>query len=832
MTSRKLLNSLPFPFCGGAVGFVGYEAVTFYEPKKLETLRAKVNTFKNIPTFCFMIIDNFIVFDHVTKEIHLVTVSTTDNIAQKYEDLSRSLQELADLLCMAHIPEVRPPNKPYDQPQLRSNFTQKAFENAVLKCKDHIMKGDIFQVVISQRFETELVNATPFDVYRQLRIKNPSPYMFFIDMGTYQIVGSSPECLVKADNKRWAETHPIAGTRPRGKTKEKDDELAEDLITDEKEIAEHVMLVDLGRNDLGRVCKPGTVKLSKKMTIERYSKVMHIVSNVRGEMRDDQSVYDVFRSVFPAGTVSGAPKIRAMQIIGDLEPCSRGPYAGTVGYISYDGSLDTAITIRTLFCEDGKATLQAGAGIVYDSNPTKEFEETIHKATALFESIHYAEKSCLRPHSVLGQVNLDPRFGKFGGIFVPENLIHPLQTCAREFAAFWCDPIARKELDSLLQTYVGRPTPLYYAKKLSEQLGGAQIYLKREDLAHTGAHKINAAIAQALLCKRMGKHRIIAETGAGQHGVATATACALLGLDCVVYMGKVDIERQKLNVYKMKMMGAEVRPVTTGSATLKDAVNEAMRDWVTNVDTTHYLIGSVVGPFPFPLMIREFQAVIGRETRAQIVSQTGVLPDAVIACVGGGSNAIGIFHEFVKYPNVRLIGVEAAGRGLETGKHGASVTGGTMGVLHGAMTYLLQDKHGQVSETHSISAGLDYPGVGPEHANLAATGRAEYVGCTDADAMRGMLELSKVEGIIPALETSHAVHYGLRLAETMSPDQSIVINISGRGDKDMFTVMDLFGETPDASRIDEIFKTKSKNNPYNFTGLQSVNRNPMSQTQL
>jgi len=753
-----------------------------------------------------MVVDRFLVFDHVQKCLNLAIVAPLENINENISRYERILYETEQLLSLPAMPEVREDLKPYKEQVLKANFKQKTFEKAVKKAKEHIKNGDIFQVVISQRLEVDLVNATPFDVYRQLRVFNPSPYMFYFDMESYQIVGSSPECLVKVNKQREVETHPIAGTRPRGETKAKDDALAEELLNDQKEIAEHVMLVDLGRNDIGRVSKPGSVKLTKKMTIERYSKVMHIVSNVVGKLRDDKTAIDAFRSVFPAGTVSGAPKIRAMQIIGDLEPCARGPYAGAIGYFSYDGSLDTAIMIRTIFCENGTVTMQAGAGIVYDSNPTSEYEETIHKARAMFLSIDAAETAVTESKSDVSLVDLNPRFGKFGGLFVPETLIHPLQECARQFQEFWADPNARKELDSLLQTYVGRPTPLYYAKKLSKLLGGAQIYLKREDLAHTGAHKINAAIAQALLCKRMGKHRIIAETGAGQHGVATATACALLGLDCVVYMGKVDIERQKLNVYKMKMMGAKVVPVVSGSATLKDAVNEAMRDWVTNVDTTHYLIGSVVGPFPFPTMIREFQSVIGRECRAQMVSQAGKLPDVVVACVGGGSNAIGIFHEFVKYPGVQLLGVEAAGHGLQSGKHGASIAGGTVGVLHGAMTYLLQDKQGQVTETHSISAGLDYPGVGPEHAYLSNNGRAKYIGCTDKEAMIGMLELSKVEGIIPALETSHAVYKGIELAKTMRPDQSMVINISGRGDKDMFTVMDLFGdEGPSMKKIEELF---------------------------
>ena len=350
---------------------------------------------------------------------------------------------------------------------------------------------------------------------------------------------------------------------------------------------------------------------------------------------------------------------------------------------------------------------------------------------------------------------------------------------ARRDAAF------RQRLSVLLHDYAGRPTPLYYAARLSEHCGGARLYLKREDLAHTGAHKINNTLGQGLLAERMGKRRVVAETGAGQHGVATATICAVLGLECVVYMGEEDIRRQELNVFRMRLLGAEVRPVSSGSKTLKDAINEAIRDWVTNVDTTYYLLGSVVGPHPYPTMVRDFQSVIGREVRRQAMAAIGRLPDYAVACVGGGSNALGLFHPLLSYPQVKLIGVEAAGLGLESGRHGASLSAGSIGVLHGARSYLLQDKDGQVSETHSISAGLDYPGVGPEHAYLKESGRATYVAVTDDEALQGFRLLSELEGIMPALEPAHAVFYATQLASTLSPDDIIVVGLSGRGDKDI-----------------------------------------------
>ena len=379
-------------------------------------------------------------------------------------------------------------------------------------------------------------------------------------------------------------------------------------------------------------------------------------------------------------------------------------------------------------------------------------------------------------------------FGEFGGRFVPETLMYALEELEEVYRKAQGDAEFAEEIDSLARTYVGRPTPLYHAENLSRKLGGAQIYLKREDIAHTGAHKINNAVGQGLLAKRMGKQRIIAETGAGQHGVATATVCAMLEQECIVYMGEEDIRRQSLNVFRMRLLGAEVRPVTSGSRTLKDAINEAIRDWVTNVETTHYLIGSVVGPHPYPMMVRDFQSIIGREAREQMLEATGRLPDYAIACVGGGSNAIGLFHEFIPDDAVRLIGVEAGGAGVDGDEHAATLVAGEPGVLHGSLSYLLQDSDGQVMETHSISAGLDYPGVGPEHSWLKATERAAYVSVTDSEAIEGFQLLCRTEGIIPALEPAHAIAYVAGLAPTLSKDQTILIGLSGRGDKDIDTV--------------------------------------------
>ncbi|MSQ09247.1 MAG: tryptophan synthase subunit beta [Dehalococcoidia bacterium] len=379
------------------------------------------------------------------------------------------------------------------------------------------------------------------------------------------------------------------------------------------------------------------------------------------------------------------------------------------------------------------------------------------------------------------------RFGKYGGQYVPETLMAALDELTRAYAALSGDKTFWEELAGLQKNYVGRPTSVYFAENLTRKLGGARIYIKREDLAHTGAHKINNALGQALLTKRLGKKRVIAETGAGQHGVATATVCAMLGMECVVYMGEHDIQRQAPNVYRMKLLGAEVRPVLSGSRTLKDAINEAIRDWVTNVETTHYLIGSVVGPHPYPMMVRDFQSVIGREARQQIIEQAGRLPDYAVACVGGGSNAIGLFSGFVDDKNVGLIGVEAAGEGLH-GKHAATLTKGRPGVLHGALSYLLQDEWGQVQEAHSISAGLDYPGVGPEHSYLKDLERAQYVSVTDAEALEGFDLLTRSEGIIPALEPSHALAHIARIAPQMKKDQVILLLLSGRGDKDLNTI--------------------------------------------
>ncbi len=384
-------------------------------------------------------------------------------------------------------------------------------------------------------------------------------------------------------------------------------------------------------------------------------------------------------------------------------------------------------------------------------------------------------------------------FGEFGGSYVSETLMHALEELREAWGRWRQDPEFMARLDRDLAHYVGRPSPIYHAERLTARCGGARILLKREDLNHTGAHKINNTVGQGLLAKHMGKPRVIAETGAGQHGVATATVAARLDQDCVVYMGETDIHRQAINVFRMRLMGAEVRSVSSGSRTLKDALNEAMRDWVTNVDDTFYVIGTVAGPHPYPVMVRDFNAVVGREARAQMLAQHEALPDALVACVGGGSNAMGLFHPFIGDEDVAMVGVEAAGRGLATGEHAASLCAGKPGVLHGCRTYLLDDNAGQITHTHSVSAGLDYPGVGPEHAWLKDSGRAQYVAVTDDEALDATRALSRLEGILPALESAHAVAYGLKLASQMRPDQSVLINLSGRGDKDVQTLAEIEG---------------------------------------
>ena len=384
-------------------------------------------------------------------------------------------------------------------------------------------------------------------------------------------------------------------------------------------------------------------------------------------------------------------------------------------------------------------------------------------------------------------------FGPYGGVFVAETLIHALDELKAAYARYQSDPEFVAEFEYELKHYVGRPSPIYHAKRWSGHFGGAQMFLKREDLNHTGAHKVNNVIGQALLARRMGKQRVIAETGAGMHGVAAATIAARFGMECVVYMGAEDIRRQVQNVYRMKLLGATVVPVESGSKTLKDALNEAMRDWVTNVESTFYIIGTVAGPHPYPMMVRDFQSIIGREAKVQMLEVAGRQPDAILACVGGGSNAMGIFHPYIEERSVRLIGVEAAGHGLESGKHAATLTAGKPGVLHGNRTYLLQDDHGQIIETHSISAGLDYPGVGPEHAWLKDNGRAEYVSVTDDEALQAFHDLCRLEGIIPALESSHALAYAAKMAPRLPKDQILLVNLSGRGDKDMHTVAEKSG---------------------------------------
>jgi tryptophan synthase beta chain len=391
------------------------------------------------------------------------------------------------------------------------------------------------------------------------------------------------------------------------------------------------------------------------------------------------------------------------------------------------------------------------------------------------------------------QPDASGHFGVYGGSFVSETLTHAIAQLREAYAKYQHDPEFLAEFNYELAHFVGRPSPIYHAQRMSREMGGARIYLKREDLNHTGAHKINNVIGQALLARRMGKPRVIAETGAGQHGVATATICARYGLECVVYMGSEDVKRQSPNVYRMNLLGATVVPVESGSKTLKDALNEAMRDWVTNVENTFYIIGTVAGPHPYPMMVRDFQSVIGNECLTQMPEMAGTQPDVVVACVGGGSNAMGIFYPYIPFENTRLIGVEAAGEGLDTPRHAASLQRGSPGVLHGNRTYILQDENGQITETHSVSAGLDYPGVGPEHAWLKDTGRAEYVGITDKEALEAFHYLCRTEGIIPALESSHAIAYAMKLAKTMKPNESILVNLSGRGDKDIGTVADLAG---------------------------------------
>ena len=383
-------------------------------------------------------------------------------------------------------------------------------------------------------------------------------------------------------------------------------------------------------------------------------------------------------------------------------------------------------------------------------------------------------------------------FGEFGGQFVPETLMVALDELEKAYFKFSKDKKAKTELRNLLKTFVGRPTPLYFAKNLTKKIGGGKIFLKREDLAHTGAHKINHAVGQGLLAKFMGKKRIIAETGAGQHGVATAASCALLGLECVIYMGVVDMERQRSNVLRMRLLGAKVVPVTSGSQTLKDAINEAIRDWIANIKTTYYLLGSVLGPHPYPTIVRNFQKIIGKEARRQILKQTGKLPNYLIACVGGGSNSIGLFHEFLKDKEVKMIGVEAGGMGIKSGKHAARFTEGKLGILHGTKSYVLQDKHGQILNTHSISAGLDYPSVGPEHAYLENLGRINYTFATDKEALKAFKLLSETEGILPALESAHALAQCIKTAKKLKKNQIVIVNLSGRGDKDLDTITNRF----------------------------------------
>ncbi len=425
--------------------------------------------------------------------------------------------------------------------------------------------------------------------------------------------------------------------------------------------------------------------------------------------------------------------------------------------------------------------------------PASRSAATTPVSAQLAERAAADRADALRPNTLRSGPDERGRFGIFGGRFVAETLMPLILELDQAYEAAKADPAFREELDAYLKDYVGRPSPLWHAKRLTAELGGAQIYLKREELNHTGSHKLNNVMGQILLARRMGRTRIIAETGAGQHGVATATVCALFGLKCVIYMGATDVERQKPNVFRMRLLGAEVHAVTTGAGTLKDSMNEAMRDWVANVADTYYLIGTVAGPHPYPAMVRDFQCVIGDEARVQMHQAEGRLPDVVVAAVGGGSNAMGIFHPFLDDPEVALIGVEAAGRGLDSGEQAASISRGRPGVLHGNRTYLLQDAEGQIQEAHSISAGLDYPGIGPEHAWLHDIGRAQYVGITDDEALAAFQLCTRTEGIIPALECAHALAHVARIAPAMRPDQIVLMNLSGRGDKDIFTVAEHLG---------------------------------------
>ena len=449
---------------------------------------------------------------------------------------------------------------------------------------------------------------------------------------------------------------------------------------------------------------------------------------------------------------------------------------------------------------EGEAATATAAATATTSPAAKSTSATKRALTFALDSLPKRQADARRSLEVTNTMptyksteEIPARFGEFGGRYIPETLMQAHEELERIYVQASQDPAFQEELEALGKDFVGRPTPLYLCKNLTKRMGGAQIWLKREDLAHTGSHKINNALGQGLIAKRIGKKRIIAETGAGQHGVATATVCALLGLQCVVYMGEEDMRRQALNVFRMRILGTEVKGVSSGTKTLKDAINEAMRDWVTNVETTHYIVGSAIGPHPFPTIVRDFQSVIGRETRAEFKKRVGRLPDVVVACVGGGSNSIGMFHPFVDAEEVELVGVEAGGSGVNTDKHCATLGAGRPGVLHGTRTYVLQDEDGQVSETHSISAGLDYPGVGPEHAFLKDSGRVKYVHCDDAEALKGLKLLSETEGIIPALESSHAVWVACERAKTMKEDQHIVINLSGRGDKDMYQVAEAMG---------------------------------------
>lgn len=650
-------DNLP-SFTGGFVGYFAYDYIKYSEPS-LNLDAQNQDQFKDID---IMLFDKVIAFDNFRQKIVIIVNIKTDDLRNNYRNACRELSEIADLIKNGEKAKIQPLSLESD---FKPVFSREQYGQMVMKAKEYIKEGDIFQVVLSNRIEAD-ISGSLFDTYRVLRTTNPSPYMFYFSSDDIEIVGASPETLVKLEDRKLY-TFPLAGTRPRGKDEKEDSLLEEELLSDEKELAEHNMLVDLGRNDIGRISEIGSVKVEKYLSVEKFSHVMHIGSTVTGTL-------------------------------------SRG------------------------------------------------------------------------------------RFGQYGGQYISETLMNELIYLEEQYNHYKNDPEFVEELNTLLKEYAGRPSLLYHAKRMSEDLGGAKIYLKREDLNHTGAHKINNVLGQVLLAKKMGKTRVIAETGAGQHGVATATAAALLDMECEIFMGETDTERQALNVYRMELLGAKVHKVTSGTKTLKDAVNEVFREWISRVHDTHYVIGSTMGPHPFPMIVKDFQSVISKEARQQILEKENKLPNAVIACVGGGSNAMGAFYNFIEDEDVKLIGCEAGGKGIDTPYNAAAINNGKVGIFHGMKSIFSQGEYGQIAPVYSISAGLDYPGIGPEHAHLNEIGRAKYVPVNDDEAVGAFEYLSRMEGIIPAIESAHAVAYAMKIAPEMDKEDIIVVCLSGRGDKDVASI--------------------------------------------